>query len=233
MKTLQLADPTALSAAAAVLVGPQPVLMLELPTVFALVAPPTAAGAAALDAAKRRMPGKTYGSLIGSLDRFRQLARTASLPPWLRAPGALQVFEGGFMRVQVGESGARTPTVSEGTHQGLLLEDGPHRAFVCLLEARLRELAEPEMFCGGRCAAPLATSANWSGDPDGSITEWGPARAFAQAVGLPLVIRCEPVGSSSGSYPIFQLGPHGVSLERPGPRDAQIRARVDAAEAST
>lgn len=233
MKIVQLADPTTLSAAAAVLLGPRPVFMLELPTVFALVAPPTAAGASALDAAKRRLPGKTYGSLIGSLDHFWQLARVDSLPPGIRTPGALEVFEGAFIRVQVGASSARTATVSEGTHQGLLLHEGPHRSFACRLEARMLELAEPDLFCGGVYAAPLVTSANWSGDPDGSITEWELARAFAQTIDLSLVIRCEPEGLGSGSYPVFKLGSRGVSLERPGPRDAQIRARLDTVMAGT
>ena len=75
-----------------------PVGLLELPSVFALIAPPTRRGATTLDEAKQRLPGKTYGSPIGELDAFHSLARSAELPPELRPAGALRCVEGAFMR---------------------------------------------------------------------------------------------------------------------------------------
>lgn len=227
MKQMLFTDPAALSAACEVLRGPLPVFMLELPAVFALVTSPTRRGAAALDAVKRRLPGKTYGSLIGDLAAFRGLVRDAELPPALRAPGALKAFDGAFMRIQVGPPEARTPAVVAGTHQGLLVS-GAHRAFFTALEAALRPLVEPDLFCGKVYSAALATSANWSGDPQGSITTWERAEPFARARDLPLILRCAPEESAPGSFPIFQLRSSGISQERSGPREAEVRARVEA-----
>ena len=131
------------------------------------------------------------------------------------------------MRIQVGSPEARTPAVVAGTHQGLLVS-GAHRAFFTALEAALRPLVEPDLFCGKVYSAALATSANWSGDPQGSITTWERAEPFARARDLPLILRCAPEESAPGSFPIFQLRPSGISQERSGPREAEVRARVEA-----
>ena len=228
MKQLHLSDSGALAAACEVLRGPRPVFMLELPSVFALVAPPSLVGARALDETKRRLPGKTYGSLIGDMAAFRALTPDSELPEGLRGPGALKVFSGAFMRVVIGPPEARTAAVARGTHQGLLL-DGPHRALFIALEEYLRAQAEPALFCGGTYSSPLGTSANWSGDPLGSITTWERALEFARDRELPLVLRCDPESGAAGSFPIFRLGSGGVTLEREGPDQALIRARIDAA----
>ena len=45
-------------------------IIVQLSSVFAVVAPPTAHGVAALDRAKRRLPAKTYGSLVGDRAAF-------------------------------------------------------------------------------------------------------------------------------------------------------------------
>ena len=227
MKQVHLSDPEAVGLACDVLRGPAPVFMLQMPTVFALVAAPTSRGVAALNQCKRRLPGKTYGSLIGRIDAFRALAQSDALPQALQGPGALDCFEGAFMRVSVAPEHMNTPTVHGGTHQGLLMR-GPHRAFFEALEAHCASQAEPALFCGHSYTAPLGSSANLSGDPLGSITEWARARELAVARAVSLVVRCEPAVGPAGSFPVFRLRPHQVTLERSGPGDAQIRARLPA-----
>ena len=81
-----------------------PVVMFQLSTVYTLIAPPTQAGAQALNHAKQRLPEKNYGSAIGNLNVFHRLANEGSLPEALDAPEKLEVFSGAFMRIDVAES---------------------------------------------------------------------------------------------------------------------------------
>jgi hypothetical protein len=107
-----------------------------------------------------------------------------------------------------------------------LLLEGPHRELFTSIEAGLADVAEPPMVGGHVFTAPLCTSANVSGHPDGSITSWERAREFAADRDVPLVVRCEPTPELVGSYPIFWIRSDRISIEREGPRMAELKAAL-------
>jgi tRNA A37 threonylcarbamoyladenosine synthetase subunit TsaC/SUA5/YrdC len=224
---LELSAPNVADVALGVLRSERPVLMLEMSSVYALVAPATALGARALDSAKERLPGKTYGSIIGSLVAFHGLALQARLPSGFGESERLALFEGAFVRIGVAPPEVSTPVVRQGSHQGLLFPEGdPQRQLAIALEAGLAELAEPELFGGLRCSAPLCSSANLSGDPAGSITDEARAAEFARERGVKLWLRGASDPSARGSYPIFQLEAEGVTVARDGPGRERIEVRL-------
>jgi tRNA A37 threonylcarbamoyladenosine synthetase subunit TsaC/SUA5/YrdC len=225
VRELLITDPAVLDAAAEAFASPRPVFLLQLPTVFALVAPPSALGVRCLDEAKQRLPEKTYGSAVGAAEAFHAMALPTALPEFLDAAAKLEIFQGAFVRIAIGQAQEASPTVHGGTHQGLLL-GGPHRELFVALERSCLGTIEPTLFCGHAYAAPLCTSANLSGDPLGSITTWPRARAFALERNIDLVVRAEASASGSGSYPIFNLSRNRIRIERHGPLEAEIRARL-------
>jgi len=226
LQEIELSDASALDAALDVLRGERPVFLLEMPAVHALVAPATKRGARALDEAKVRLPGKTYGSMIGEVGAFYELADPAVLPPPLRRPAAFAGFEGAFVRVRLRAAPVTTATVREGTHQGLMFADGAHRRFAAGLEDGLASMAEPDLFGGLAYTAPLCTSANLSGDSRGTITDEARAAAFARDRGVRLWIRAPRDVDARGSYPAFSLSREGFTVERDGPGRAEIERRL-------
>ena len=203
------------------------VVMVQMPAVFVLLAPPNSDGVAWLDRIKRRLPGKNYGTALGSLEAFYSMAARETLPPELDSVTGMSRLTGAFIRVSVAPESFNSPLVRAGTHQGLLLE-GPHRALFRAIEAGLYPVAEPALLGGHRCGAPLCTSANISGHPDGSIIAWERARAFGIERGVPLVLRCDPMPGLVGSYPIFWLQRERIRLEREGPGMEALRAALPA-----
>lgn len=202
-----------------------PVVMFQLSTVYTLIAPPTQAGAQALNHAKQRLPEKNYGSAIGNLNAFHRLANEGSLPEALDAPEKLEVFSGAFMRIDVAESNFDSVLVRSGTHQGLLL-NWPFRDVFIALEKAIKPMVEPELFQGKTYASVLCTSANLSGDPKGSITDWRRARRFARKRGIKLVVRTHSTEDVLGSYPIFHLTPDKIEIKRNGPGEQEIISRL-------
>jgi tRNA A37 threonylcarbamoyladenosine synthetase subunit TsaC/SUA5/YrdC len=203
------------------------VVMVQMPTVFVLLAPPNSEGVAWLDRTKRRLPGKNYGTALGSLETFYSMAARNTVPPELDSVNGMRRLTGAFIRIEVAPRSFSSPMVREGTHQGLLLE-GAHRALFLALEAGLRPVAEPALLGGHRSGAPLCTSANISGHPAGSIISWERARQFGTERGVPLVLRCDPTPALVGSYPIFWLQRERIRLEREGPGMESLRAALPA-----
>ena len=56
------------------------VVMLQMPTVFVLLAQATPNGVDLLNAAKTRLPNKNYGTALGSLSNFYDVADLTTLP---------------------------------------------------------------------------------------------------------------------------------------------------------
>jgi len=203
------------------------VVMVQMPTVFVLLAPPNSNGVERLDRAKVRLPNKNYGTALGDLESFYAMALPSTLPPELDSVEGLKVLSGAFIRITVAAESFNSAMVRNGTAQGLLLE-GPHRELFKAVEASFAAIVEPSMVGGHAFAAPLCTSANISGHPDGSIVSWEKAYAFGVERNIPLVVRCEPEEGLVGSYPIFWLQHDRVRIERNGPRLEELKAGLPA-----
>lgn len=203
------------------------VVMVQMPTVFVLLAPPNSDGVERLNRTKIRLPNKNYGTALGDLERFYAMALPGTLPAELDSVEGLKVLSGAFIRITVAPESFNSTMVRNGTAQGLLLE-GPHRELFKAVEASFAAVVEPSMVGGHMFAAPLCTSANISGHPDGSIVAWEQAYAFGVERNIPLVVRCEPEEGLVGSYPIFWLQHDEVRIERNGPRLEELKAALPA-----
>ena len=155
------------------------------------------------------------------------MAMPHRLPHELSKPESLDCMTGAFMRFFVQHDNFNSPVIRNGTHQGVLVE-GPHRAMFKAIETAFASQAEPALFGGHHFSAPLCTSANRSGDPLGSITDWERAYAFAKERKIGLVVRCEPAKNAKGSYPIFSFHANKVTIERQGPKEEEIKRRLPA-----
>jgi tRNA A37 threonylcarbamoyladenosine synthetase subunit TsaC/SUA5/YrdC len=200
-------------------------ILVQLPTVYVLLAPATRQGVAWLDRSKQRLPNKNYGTAIGDLERFAAMVQPGARPPELEMTERLTILTGAFIRCRVAPADFNSPMVRQGTHQGVLLE-GPHRELFRAIEAGLADMSDPDLLAGHAFTAPLCTSCNMSGDPLGSITDWERARQFASERAVPLVIRGGAATGQAGSYPIFALERDRITIEREGPRLAEIQAAL-------
>lgn len=225
MRELHIEDPDTVDAVLDVLA--HDAVMIQMPAVFVLIAPATTEGAGWLNRTKTRLSGKNYGTALGDLESFYRMAVPGTLPPELDGVDKLRIMTGAFIRISVAPPDTDTVMVRGGTHQGVLV-DGPHGALFRAVEAGLAGTAEPAIIGGHHFTAPLCTSANVSGDPDGSIVTWERARAFGVATKVPLVVRCEPAVDAIGSYPIFWLRHDRISIEREGPGMDELRAALPA-----
>jgi hypothetical protein len=203
--------------------GEYPVIMLEFPEVFALMALPNQDGVHGLDKAKQRLPQKFYGSVVGDEKRFFGMCR--QFPEYLDSETTGSHLEGCIARIDIGDKAQQSKVCPAGTHQALFIPPGPMRSLFTDLELALENIADYALFLGHRYSAPLCTSANLSGDPAGSITEIDRAREFGKAAGLPLLIRCREQAQSKGSYPVLSLGETHIQVEREGPGLDLIRSR--------
>ena len=225
MKVLSISDRSAISDAMEVLSSENPVIMVQLQTVVVLLAPPTRAGVQCLDSTKNRLTGKNYGTAIGSLSRFHAMAMKDSLPKHLDSESGLQLLMGAFIRISIATPDFDSAVSRAGTHQGVLL-DSPHREVFCAIEEGLSTQPEPDLFNGHEFTAPLCTSANLSGDPLGSITDWNRASQFGMDRGISLGLRGESSEGALGSYPIFELSPGKIKIDRNGPGEEEIKSRL-------
>jgi hypothetical protein len=200
-------------------------IVVQLPTVFVLLAAPTQHGARQLDASKTRLSGKNYGTAIGSLELFLAQAVPTNLPEGFSTPADFERMTGSFIRLQFRNTGFQSSTMRDGTHQGVLL-DGVHRELFRRIEASFANAAPDPMWGEANYAAPLCTSCNVSGDPDGSIVRLDKALQFSRAQGVRLVLSCRETASQLGSYPIFGYERHKVSVHRDGPYLNDFKAHI-------
>ena len=200
-------------------------ILVQFPAVVVLLAAPTAEGAARLDAAKVRLPGKTYGTLVGNLDRFVAQADTERLPEGFRTAADFAKMTGTFARIPVRDVRFESPVIRSGTHQGVLV-DGIHRKLVILLETQFIGEAPDPIWDGDNYTGLLCTSANLSGHPDGSIVTVELARLFARERGIGLLLTCSERSSELGSYPIFGYERDAVRIHREGPFLETFKQRI-------
>lgn len=200
-------------------------IVVQLPTVFVLLAAPSGRGARQLDDTKTRLAGKNYGTAIGSLHRFLAQAVAADMPQEFNSAEHFEPLTGTFIRLRFRAPTFQSPTIRDGSHQGVLL-DGVHRQLFREIEASFLSARADPIWDGDNYSAPLCTSCNESGHPDGSIVKREIALDFAEAHDIRVVLTCGSTATELGSYPIFGFERDRVSVHRDGPGLATFKARI-------
>ncbi len=197
--------------------GPNPVIMVQLASVFILIAAPTIAGVNALNRAKSRLAGKVYCSAIGSFANFLMSAKVESFSKFFS--GNMSFFdclEGSFLRIPMGPESLETPSIRNGMHQGLLLPKCSVRNLIENIEKFSLKYETTPIFPISKYRAPICTSANISGDARGPIVELRTAKNFALQTNIPLIIENHEMDKDSLSFPILSFERNKISIERGG-----------------
>ena len=202
-------------------------ILVQFPTVFALLAAPTSKGVRQLDESKIRLGGKNYGTAIGSLDNFVAQARPDHLPDDFRSVEHYAKLAGSFIRLPFRDSAFQSKTIKNGTHQGLLLT-GVFSNLFQQIEASFATYSPDEIWNYSNYCAPLCTSCNISGDPDGSIVQFDKALNFARSLGIKLFITADKTATEKGSYPILGFEKQRVSIHRDGPGLDTFKTKIPA-----
>lgn len=200
-------------------------VLIQLPSVFALMASPTTEGAYQLDACKMRLEGKNYGTAIGSLHRFLEQAQPGALPAQFNSTGQFSGMTGSFIRMRFREKTFHSKSIRSGTHQGLLL-NGALRGLFRRIENSFCQYPPDEIWNGRNYNAPLCTSCNISGHPDGSITTLAKAIQFARGRNIPFIVTATAGAGEKGSYPVFGFAEDGVHIHREGPGLERFKERI-------
>jgi tRNA A37 threonylcarbamoyladenosine synthetase subunit TsaC/SUA5/YrdC len=210
-------------------------VIIQLPSVYALFSMPNQQGADYIDQAKNRRAGKNYGTTIGNLQSF--LSMSSQETPLTRTfcdpdfdPMLRRHLEGSlnraFLRIDIGSHTLNNTAIRKGTHQALLLT-GDHGRLFNALEDKLSDTADESLFNGNHYSAPLCSSANISGDPDGSIITWDRALEFAIDRDVPMIIKAASAPGEQGSFPIFSLENDQVLVHREGPMLQALKASLE------
>jgi hypothetical protein len=206
-----------------------PVILIQFPDVFGLMAIPNQIGVNGLNQTKNRLPGKYYGSVVGSAENFFGMQEDYEDLPYLKGVEDYKLLEGCILRLKIAGSELNSVAVCEGTHQSLLFKAGPIRSLFQKLEEVFEPIADSSLFGGRPFSAPLCTSANLSGHENGSIVDLDVVRTFGRLKGIPLLIRSESLPVPGGSFPVLYLQKNGISVQRMGPGLEEIRARFPSA----
>jgi tRNA A37 threonylcarbamoyladenosine synthetase subunit TsaC/SUA5/YrdC len=212
LQKIKLGQSSAPELAYATMLSECPVIMVEMRSVYGLIAPNTLQGIEALHRIKKRLPGKTYGSIFGNPEALSRLCNNA-IP-------SLIDQEGFILRIPVTEAGNKEVTRA-GTHQ-ILFENSTLKNFISLLEDFCISEKMSLNFNRSSYAGPLCTSANISGATSGSITNHDSATSFCNESGIPLMIETGMMGENLGSYPIFSFENNQFTIERDGPDSTKL-----------
>jgi hypothetical protein len=202
--------------------GVSPIIM-QLPSVFALYAPSTISGADLISRCKNRLPGKTYGVNVGNPRSFFSLAKDNYLADYLLKPGReseiadlCSDLHGSFLRINLGAEVRDNPIIKNSSLQGLFFT-GILQEKMRLMESLTRTMSDKILGLEfGQYGAPIATSCNISGHPDGTITEFDKAYNFAVERGVELIVLSGPM-TGAGSQPVLEVTDSGVEVHRTGP----------------
>jgi len=199
--------------------------ILELPTVFSLVCLPNDVSIEQLNKIKIRGDKKNYGSLIGNLTNFFNLLRPEIIPSSFSGAADLTKLNGSFIRGKITEDTFNSATVKKGTHQGLLLE-GPIQELSSAIELNFLNQMDSSLYNHQNYSAPICTSANISGDHNGSITSLDNALEFAERRNIDLLVTINEnlKKQERGSYPILWFKENNITIERPGSDLSHIRS---------
>ena len=199
-------------------------IIIQLPTVYGIIALPNSKGVHDLNKIKNRKPNKNYGSIVGDLNNFYDLFKKEKLPDFIQNINNLNVFNDCFIRGIISSTNKNNSVIKNGTHQGLILRNKKLRDLITAIEINLSYLIDIDLFDGNEYMAPLCTSANISGDPKGSIVNKKDAILFAKErdIKLMVTLKKEDIANELGSYPILSLNKHQINLVRNGPGDQQL-----------
>lgn len=202
-------------------------IIVQFPTVFALLAAPTSRGAAQLDVIKKRLPNKQYGTVIGSLTNFIAQAECTRLPAAFSSARQYADLAGTFIRLPFRNATFQSRAIKNGTHQGLLLS-GTYADLTTKIEASFAGYTPDKLWDYVNYGAPLGTSCNVSGDADGSIVTLDKALNFAKARGIRLFLTATQSADQRGSYPILGFEKQCVTIHRNGPNLDSFTAKIPA-----
>jgi hypothetical protein len=196
-------------------------LLLELNSVFAVIALPDQSGVGMINRVKNRLPGKAYGGLIADYKGFilasllnveeKQIMLTDELAA---------LFNNCFIRLPWQEDHASQGMTMDGMFQGLILSE-PFRSFAASIEQKIIQQENASPFLKWL----ICSSANISGDPMGSIIQFEKALQFGKDRGIEYMITFSglPELSEKGSFPIFSFTEGLFRIERDGPGAENIK----------
>lgn len=198
-------------------------VLMDLGNVFALIGLPTVEGVSYLNEAKKRLSGKSYGSMVGSSLDFVSSSKLDNSSKELLNSN-LKDLGGCFLRLPW-KSGNETELMMNGTHQGLIMDE-PYRSFCLLMEERMKEDKTLNFFSEFRWL--ICSSANISGAISGSITKENEALKFGidRDIGLLVKFKNKNITGDKGSFPIYSIDNGSFKMERTGPNADEIRKRL-------
>lgn len=189
------------------------VILLEFPNVYGLIASSSEAGVQSLNKAKSRKPNKYYGSIMGSLENAKNLFYAETKTSKLIQQIDLQVFNNSFLRLNITSNKFSSGAIRQGTHQ-LFLSSNYIKDIAIAVEANQQKASGNPLFNQLHYFAPLCTSANISGDKNGSIIGLEKALEFGKQQNIGLFVHAKKEAMKSGSYSIFSLESGKVELKR-------------------
>jgi tRNA A37 threonylcarbamoyladenosine synthetase subunit TsaC/SUA5/YrdC len=203
-------------------------VLVDLGSVFAVVSLPTTQGVSQMNSIKRRLPNKYYGSIVGDVKKFIQHSKGSDeLKNKLITAALKGEFNNTFIRLPWPEESFSTEIVNLGTHQGLILSE-PFKSFALELEGEITK-REGKHGSSSKFNWLLGSSANLSGDPNGSITSLQDALSFGEQRGIKLLIRFEIDSGNyeKGSFPIIECTEKSYTVRREGPGINRIRENME------
>jgi hypothetical protein len=189
-----------------------PVFAFEFDRVFGLVAPFTPQGIDALNQTKKRLAGKTYGSIIADRNEF--IAN--SLLPIANPRDFFSLLKNSFIRVPFKCFIQNSDVVCNGTHQALIADMRLSQFFQNLHKTAGLKPAE---FFHFPYSSFLITSANFSGDKKGAIIHPEKIQEFCVATGIKTIVMTRLSNGNKGSYPILDLSQRPFTIARAGTND--------------
>jgi hypothetical protein len=224
MKQITITDEHAIFEVIRIFESDNPVVILEFPNVFGLMAPHSLKGVNCLDAVKERLPNKCYGSFMGDHQLFRKLIPEKQQ---ITYDFLLQNVRGAFIRFPLNIQVKNPGVTHENTHQ-ILLENTLLSDFMSRIEEGMRLINTVSDFYDYNYQSPIISSLNISGSPNGAITNLNEAIEFGIAKDIPLLVRTNMLSEPLGSYPIFSFNhSNEVNCERNGINKNEIQKVLD------
>jgi tRNA A37 threonylcarbamoyladenosine synthetase subunit TsaC/SUA5/YrdC len=219
LKEILITDDNFIDEVNAVFTTSFPVFIFEFSGVYGLIAPNNNAGVEAINKCKNRLSGKYYSSVLGSSSLFNK-ANDPKLQ--IKQSKLIEIFEGSFLRFNIEEKTINNPLVYKGTHQ-VLIKRAAFRTIFSDLETELSKNQKPSPYFSFPYYSPICSSANLSGDINGSITSKQKALDFGINRNVKLFVHSRLNTNEQGSYPVLSIDDNlQVKIERKGFNDEII-----------